>query len=122
MSASRALLLILVVAGSLPATASAAPRRRGPSPEQVKKMKEEMAYRQREIQRVQREQAAKEKELFDQFDENKDGRLTGGERSRFNSHLEAIRTGRAASPYATIVPAGKGPRGDGGSASSDKKK
>lgn len=81
-----------------------------PSAAQVKKMKEEMAYRQREVQRVQTEWMAKEKELFDQFDENKDGRLLGPERSKYDKHREQIRTGKAPNPFATILPLGQGPR------------
>lgn len=87
-------------------------RRRGPSPQQIQKMKEEMAYRQKEYSRVQAEVAAKERELFARFDENGDGRLFGAERSKYDKHLEEIRTGRAPNPLADIVPLGAGPRSD----------
>lgn len=111
---------VLVLFGlliTLAPTAEAFQRgRRGPSAAQVKKMKEEMAYRQREMQRVQTEWAAKEKELFDQFDENKDGRLLGPEKSKYNKHREQIRTGKAPNPFATILPPGQGPRNPGSSA------
>ena len=38
-------------------------QRRGPSPQQIKKMQEQMQYQQQEMLRVQSEMAAKEKEL-----------------------------------------------------------
>ena len=91
-------------------TAEAARPRRGPSPAQIKKMKEEMEYRQREIMRVQSEVAAKEREVFQKFDENGDGRLLGPERSKYDKHLYEIRTGKAPNPLAEIKPLGQGPR------------
>lgn len=102
-------LLCWVAVGLAPATADARPRR-GPSPAQIKKMQEEMAYRQREYQRVQTEVAAKYQELFKQFDENGDGRLFGAERSKYDKHLQAIRDGKVPNPLATITPLGQGPR------------
>jgi hypothetical protein len=102
---------VVVVAVLSAVTAEAArPRRRGPSPAQVKKMKEEMEYRQREIMRVQSEVAAKEREVFQKFDENGDGRLLGPERSKYDKHLYEIRTGKAPNPLADIKPLGQGPR------------
>ena len=94
----------------MPVTADAKPRRRGPSPEQIKKMQEDMADRQREYQRVQAETAAKYQELFKQFDENGDGRLAGVERSKYDKHLQAIRAGKAPNPLADVKPLGQGPR------------
>ena len=94
-----------------PVTAEAArPRRRGPSPAQIKKMKEEMEYRQREVMRVQSEVAAKDREVFQKFDENGDGRLLGPERSKYDKHLYEIRTGKVPSPLADIKQLGQGPR------------
>lgn len=102
---------VAVVAVLSAVTAEAArPRRPGPSPAQVKKMKEEMEYRQREIMRVQSEVAAKEHEVFKKFDENGDGRLLGPERSKYDKHLYEIRTGKAPNPLADIKPLGQGPR------------
>lgn len=92
------------------AEAKPQPKRRGPSPEQIKKMQEEMAYRQREYQRVQAEVAAKNLELVKQFDENGDGRLFGVERSKYDKHLQAIRDGKVPNPLADIKPLGQGPR------------
>ncbi len=106
----------------VPATADARPRRRGPSPEQIKKMQEEMAYRQREYQRVQAEVAAKYQELFKQFDENGDGRLFGPERSKYDKHLQAIRDGKVPNPLASITPLGMGPRDPKAAAASTPKK
>lgn len=94
----------------MPATADARPRRRGPSPQQIKQMQEEMAYRQREFMRVQNEVAAKNLELVKQFDENGDGRLFGAERSKYDKHLQAIRDGKVPNPLADIKPLGQGPR------------
>jgi hypothetical protein len=91
-------------------TAEAARPRRGPSPAQIKKMKEEIEYRQREIMRVQSEVAAKEREVFQKFDENGDGRLLGPERSKYDKHLYEIRSGKAPNPLAEIKPLGHGPR------------
>lgn len=69
-----------------------------------------MAYRQREIQRVQSEVAAKERELFSQFDENGDGRLLGAERSKYDKRVYEIQSGKAPNPLAGITPLGSGPR------------
>jgi hypothetical protein len=104
---------ILVAAVSLSETAEAGRgrgRSRGPSPQQIQKMKEEMAYRQQEYTRVQTEVAAKEREIFQQFDENGDGRLFGAERSKYDKHMYEIRSGKAPNPLATIAPLGSGPR------------
>ena len=84
--------------------------RSGPSPEQIAKMKEEMGYRQREMARVQQEVAAKERELYLSFDENGNGKLEGAEKAKYEKQLQAIRSGKAANPFASIVPAGQGPR------------
>jgi len=103
--------MVLVAVSVMPiAEAGRSCGRRGPSPQQIQKMKEEMAYRQKEIQRVQAEVAAKERELFQQFDENGDGRLLGAENSKYDKRVEEIRTGRAPNPLAGIVPLGQGPR------------
>jgi TolA-binding protein len=101
-------LVAMLVVLSLASSADARPRR--PSAAQIKKMKEDMEYRQREMIRVQTELAAVEKELFDQFDENKDGRLLGVERSRYDKHREQIRIGKAPNPFSSIAPLGQGPR------------
>jgi hypothetical protein len=90
--------------------AEAARPRRGPSPEQIKKIKEEMAYRQQEILRVQQEVAAKERELYLSFDENGNGKLEGAEQAKYNKQLHAIKTGKAPNPLSTITPPGQGPR------------
>lgn len=70
--------LVAVLAGVMVVAcipAEAARPRRGPSPEQIKKMKEEIEYRQKEVLRVQQEVAAKERELYLSFDENGNGKL-----------------------------------------------
>lgn len=85
-------------------------RRRGPSPQQIKKMQEEMQYRQQEMIRVQTEMAAKEKQMMAQFDENGDGKLLGKEQLKYEGHLRDIRFGRAPNPFADIKPPGQGPR------------
>lgn len=106
---------VLVAVSVMPTAEAGRSRgRRGPSPQQIQKMKEEMAYRQKEIQRVQAEVAAKERELFQQFDENGDGRLLGAEKSKYDKRVEEIRTGRAPNPLVGIVPLGQGPRGTSG--------
>lgn len=69
-----------------------------------------MAYRQREILRVQAEVAAKERELFSQFDVDGNGRLLGAERSKYDKRLYEIQSGKAPNPLAAIVPLGRGPR------------
>lgn len=111
----RVLLFTLVLTLGLPCPESEAarPRRRGPSPAQVKKMQEEMAYRQQEMIRVQTETAAKEKELVAKFDENGDGKLFGAEKAKYESHLRDVRFGRAPNPFADIKPLGQGPRAGG---------
>ena len=88
----------------------AARPRRGPSPEQVKKMKAELEYRQKEMLRVQQEIAAKERELYLSFDENGNGQLEGAEKAKYNKQLHAIKTGKAHNPLSTVTPPGQGPR------------
>jgi|694.fasta_scaffold42908_6 hypothetical protein len=90
--------------------AEAARPRRGPSPEQIKKLKEEMEYRQKEVLRVQQEVAAKERELYLSFDENGNGKLEGAEKAKYDKQLHAIKTGKAPNPLSTITPPGQGPR------------
>ena len=104
------LAIAIVVSAASSADAGRSRGRRGPSPQQIQKMKEEMAYRQREIQRVQTEVAAKERELFLQFDENGDGRLLGAERSKYDKRVYEIQSGKAPNPLAGIAPLGSGPR------------
>jgi len=102
--------LAIITAFSAVNAEAAKPRRRGPSPQQIQKMKEEFEYRNREVLRVQTEVAAKERELFQRFDENGDGRLLGAERSKYDKHLYEIKTGKVPNPLADIVPLGQGPR------------
>ena len=112
---ARAFFLVALLTPALSTvTADAArPRRRGPSPAQIKKMKEEMAYRQSEVMRVQSEIAAKEKEAMQKFDENGDGKLMGNEKLKYEAYLRDIRFGRAPNPLADIKPLGQGPRPSG---------
>lgn len=104
------LAIAITLLGASSADAGRSRGRRGPSPQQIQKMKEEMAYRQKEILRVQAEVSAKERELFSQFDVDGNGRLLGVERSLYDKRVEEIRTGRAPNPLADIVPLGRGPR------------
>lgn len=100
-----------VAAGLLTAGVAEAQRgRRGPSPQQIQKMREQMQYQQQEMMRVQSEMAAKEKELQAKFDENGDGKLFGTEKSKYESHMRDIRFGRVPNPFADIKPPGQGPR------------
>jgi len=110
---ARAKSLAILLTGVLAAghaTAEAARPRRGPSPEQVKKLKAELEYRQKEMLRVQQEIAAKERELYLSFDENGNGKLEGAEKAKYDKQLHAIKTGKAANPLSTIAPPGQGPR------------
>jgi hypothetical protein len=102
------LLAVIFATGAV--TAEAARPRRGPSPEQVKKMKAELEYRQKEMLRVQQEIATKERELYLSFDENSNGKLEGAEQAKYNKQLHAIKTGKAPNPLSTITPPGQGPR------------
>lgn len=102
--------MAIIAAFSAVNAEAAKPRRRGPSPQQIQKMKAELEYRQREVLRVQAEVAAKDRELFQRFDENGDGRLVGPERSKYDKHLYEIRSGKVPNPLADIVPLGQGPR------------
>jgi hypothetical protein len=116
MTVTQQRMFSLALAAALGAAALIHPRvaeawqRRGPSPAQIKQMKEELAYRQREMDRVQKEVAAKEREFYLSFDENGNGKLEGGEKARFQKELHAIRKGKAPNPLADIVPPGQGPR------------
>lgn len=104
--------LIALVVGALASRAgeSQAARPRRPSAAQIKKMKEELEYRQKEMVRVQQEVAAKEREFYLSFDENGNGHLEGAEKAKYDKQLHAIQTGKAANPLATILPPGQGPR------------
>lgn len=105
--------LVALVAATLAFSAGAAEAarpRRGPNPEQVKKMKAELEYRQKELLRVQQEIAAKERELYLSFDENGNGKLEGAEKAKYDKQLRAIKTGKAPNPLSTITPPGQGPR------------
>lgn len=90
--------------------ADARPRHRGPTPAQIKAMKEQMAYMQLEMVRYQAEIVQKNQEIYRSFDQDGDGVLKGGEKSRYDRHMNEIRTGKEPSPFATIQPVGKGPR------------
>jgi hypothetical protein len=91
-----------------PADAHARPRR--PSAAQIKKMQEQAQYMQQEMMRYQWEVAAKEREVYLSFDENGNGRLEGGEQSRFKSYMHAVKQGKKPNPLDTIAPVGKGPK------------
>lgn len=103
-------LLCGLVALSVCSVAEARGRRRGPSPAQIKKMKEQVAYMQLEMVRYQSEMAAKQQEIYRSFDENADGKLTAGEKARYDKHMHAIQKGTEPNPFAAIAPVGKGPR------------
>lgn len=105
---SLATLLAGVVCVYCLSAEAARPRR--PSPAQIKKMKEEMEYRQKEVLRVQQEVAAKERELYLSFDENGNGTLEGAEKAKYTKQVHAIKTGKAPNPLSTILPPGQGPR------------
>lgn len=93
---------------AVPSEAYARPRR--PSAAQIKKMQEQAQYMQQEMMRYQWEVAAKEREVYLSFDENGNGRLEGGEQSRFNSYTHAVKQGKKPNPLDTILPIGKGPK------------
>ena len=100
-------LLSFLMAAS-PADAFARPRR--PSAAQIKKMQEQAQYMQQEMMRYQWEVAAKEREVYLSFDENGNGRLEGGEQSRFKSYMHAVKQGKKPNPLDLIAPIGKGPK------------
>lgn len=103
-------LVALVAMLALGTSVAEAARPRRPSAAQIKKMKDELEYRQRELLRVQQEIAAKERELYLSFDENGNGKLEGAEKAKYNKQLHAIKTGKAPNPLSTITPPGQGPR------------
>lgn len=94
--------------GASPSEAFAKPRR--PSAAQIKKMQEQAQYMQQEMIRYQWEVAAKEREVYLSFDDNGNSRLDGGEQSRFNSFMHAVKQGKKPNPLDTIAPVGKGPK------------
>lgn len=100
----------LVMALAQGVVAEGAQRRRGPSPAQIKAMQETMAYQQLEAVRVQAEIAQKQDEIYKSFDQDGDGKLTGGEKARYEKHMHDIENGKVPSPFATIQPVGKGPK------------
>ncbi|NDC54492.1 MAG: hypothetical protein EBZ74_09450 [Planctomycetia bacterium] len=106
----RPFLAITVAAALFSSGVAQAARPRRPSAAQIKAMQENMAYMQLEMVRFQTEMAAKQQELAQSFDQDGDGRLTGGEKARYERQLHAIQAGAAANPFATIAPVGKGPR------------
>ena len=75
---STVIAFLVAVAVCGPAEA-ARPRR--PSAAQVKKMQDQAKYMQQEVLRYQSEMAAKEREFYLSFDENRNGRLEGGRKS-----------------------------------------
>lgn len=90
--------------------AEAAPRRRRPSAAQVKAAQDQVAYMQLEMVRYQAEMAQKHEEIYRSFDQDGDGLLKGGEKSRYDKFVHEIQTGKAPNPFASILPVGKGPR------------
>ena len=86
-------------------------RRLGPSPQQVKKMQEDMQFQQQEMMRVQAEMAAKDKEIMARFDEDGNGKLFGKEKAKYDAYMRDVRFGREPNPYAGIKPVGQGPGG-----------
>lgn len=102
---------VVALASLAVTTAEAArPRRRGPSPAQIKAMQDQMAYMQLELARYQGEIAGKNQEIYTSFDEDGDGVLRAAEKSRYDRHMQEIRSGKAPNPFASILPVGKGPR------------
>ena len=89
---------------------TAAARPRGPSAAQIKAMKDNVAYGQLEVLRVQGEVAVKQQEVVKRFDENHDGRLMGQEKSRYDKYWYDVGKGVLPNPLATIAPVGKGPK------------
>ena len=102
--------LCLIAAGFPCRVSEARPTNRGPSAAQIKAMQEQMAYMQLETIRYQAEVAKKNQEIYTSFDEDGDGTLRGGEKSRYDKHMHEIQTGKAPNPCASIPPVGKGPR------------
>jgi hypothetical protein len=99
---------IVLVCGS---PVEARPRR--PSAQQIKKVQEEMQYRQQEMMRYQNEVAAKEKEIYLSYDENGNGKLEGAELAKHRKYMTAVQNGKEPNPLASILPPGKGPRPTG---------
>lgn len=66
------------------------------------KLQQEMQQYQAEMSRYERDIAAKQAEIFKQFDENGDGRLFGPERSKYDRHMYQIRIGKQPNPFATV--------------------
>lgn len=106
--------LPLCVVASLLCGGVAEARPRGPSAAQIrakiKQAQEQMAYMQLEVARYQGEMAIKQEEIYKSFDMNNDGDLQGPEKSKYDSHMNAIQHGKAPNPFAGITPVGKGPR------------
>lgn len=102
--------LLIALSLALAPVGAAAQRRRGPSPAQIKAMQEQAAYMQLEMVRYQAEIAEKNVEIYKSFDQDGDGQLRGGEKSRYDKHVHEIQTGKAPNPFAAIQPVGKGPR------------
>jgi hypothetical protein len=100
--------LVALLTLSFSATAEARPRRL--SAAQIKKIKENMAYAQLEMLRVQAEVAAKNQEVYLSFDEDGDKYLRGVEKARYDKYWDEVKRGKTISPYSSIAPLGKGPK------------
>lgn len=99
------LALVMLACGT---SAEARPRR--PSAAQIKKVKEELQYRQQELMRYQNEVAAKEKEVYLSYDENGNGKLEGAELAKYRKYTTAVQNGKEPNPLASIPLPGQGPR------------
>jgi len=92
-------------------SAEARPRR--PSAAQIKKMQEELQYRQQEMLRYQNAVAAKEREVYLSYDENGNDKLEGAELAKYRKYTTAVQNGKEPNPLASIPLPGQGPRQTG---------
>lgn len=109
---ARLLLATLACVVFIAATADIAEAQRSRSSRAAKKKaaQNQAAYMQLEMVRYQAEVAKINAEIYTSFDQDGDGLLKGGEKSRYDKHMHEIQTGKAPNPFAFILPVGQGPR------------
>lgn len=101
LTCAAALLSVLLLTCLLAPEAQARGRR-GPSPAQIKAAQEKHKAEQEAEQKYQAALAAKQKEVLDRFDLNKNGKIDGAEKPLYDKYLREIKLGKQPDPLAAV--------------------